>query len=133
MGLESAQARATENERLLEYGFRRFRNYPLLAKGQVIDHANVWLGQELTVPLIIDQDIKLSLTDDARRKMKVKLVYDSPIPAPIILGTEVAKLRIEAPGFEFEEVPVLAGADVPKAGFVGRVTGALEYLILGPS
>ena len=133
MGLESAQARAAENERLLEYGFRRFRNYPLLAKGQVIDHANVWLGQELTVPLIIDQDIKLSLTDDARRKMKVKLVYDSPIPAPISLGTEVARLRIEAPGFEFEEVPVLAGADVPKAGLVGRVTGALEYLILGPS
>ena len=32
-----------------------------------------------------------------------------------------------------EEVPVFAGADVAKADFVGRVTGALEYLIFGPS
>lgn len=133
MGLNSAQARATENERLLEFGFRRFRNYPLLTEGQVIDHANVWLGEDLTVPMVIDRDIKLSLTDDARRKMKVKLVYNSPIPAPITQGTEIAKLRVEAPGFDFEDVPILAGADVPKAGLVGRVTGALEYLILGPS
>ncbi len=133
MGLTSAQARASENERLLEYGFRRFRNYPLVTKGQTIDHANVWLGKELTVPLVVDRDIKLSLTDDARRKMAVKLIYDTPIPAPIQEGSEVARIKIEAPGITMEDVPVLAGADVQKADFVGRVTGALEYLIFGPS
>jgi len=133
MGLSSAQARATENERLLEYGFRRFRNYPLIAKGEAVDHANVWLGKELTVPLVVDRDVMVSLTDDARRQMQIKLIYNTPIPAPIAQGTEVAKVRIEAPGFEFEEVPVYAGADVAKADFVGRVTGALEYLIFGPS
>ncbi len=133
MGLDSARARATENERLLEYGFRRFRNYPLMTEGQVIDHANVWLGKELTVPLVIDRDVKLTLTDDARRKMQVKIVYESPLPAPIVEGTEVAKLKIDVPGFNFDDVPILAGANVPKAGFLRRVTGALEYIVLGPS
>jgi len=133
MGLNTVQARATENERLLELGFRRFQNYPLMTKGQEIDHANVWLGQELTVPLVIDRDIKLSLTDQARRQMQIKLIYDTPIPAPIQLGSEVAKIRIEVPGLTMEDIPVLAGADVPRADFVGRVTGALEYLIFGPS
>ena len=40
---------------------------------------------------------------------------------------------IEAPGVAMREVPVFAGGDVGKADFVGRVTGALEYLIFGPS
>ncbi len=133
MGLSSAQARATENERLLEFGFRRFRNYSLLTKGQEVDHANVWLGEDLTVPLVIDRDIKLSLTDEARRALKIKLIYETPIPAPIREGSALAKIRIEAPGLSMEEVPVLAGANVAKADFVGRVTGALEYLIFGPS
>lgn len=133
MGLNSARARATENERLLEYGFRRFRNYPLMAKDQVIDHANVWLGKDLTVPLVVDRDVKVTLTDEARRQMAIKLVYETPIPAPIRQGTELARVTIEAPGFDFDEVPIFAGADVEKADFVGRVTGALEYLIFGPS
>ncbi|MGI9450472.1 MAG: D-alanyl-D-alanine carboxypeptidase family protein [Geminicoccaceae bacterium] len=133
MGLGSAQARATENERLLEFGFRRFRNYPLLTKGQEIDHANVWLGKELTVPLVVDRDIMVTLTDQARREMQIKLIYDTPIPAPIRQGSEVAKVIVEAPGLTMEEFPVLAGADVPKADLIGRVTGALEYLIFGPS
>jgi D-alanyl-D-alanine carboxypeptidase (penicillin-binding protein 5/6) len=133
MGLSSTQARATENERLLELGFRRFRNYALMTAGQTIDHANVWLGEELTVPLVIDRDVKVSLTDDARRQLQISLVYKTPIPAPIRKGSEVARVRVEAPGLALDDVPVLAGADVRKADFFGRVTGALEYLIFGPS
>ncbi|MEM8949739.1 MAG: D-alanyl-D-alanine carboxypeptidase family protein [Pseudomonadota bacterium] len=133
VGLDSAQARALENERLLEYGFRRFRNYALMTKGQAIEHASVWLGREPTVPLIVDQDVKISMSDEARRSLKVKLTYETPVPAPIAAGDRVASLRIEAPGLAVQEVPVFAGGDVGKADFVGRVTGALEYLIFGPS
>jgi D-alanyl-D-alanine carboxypeptidase (penicillin-binding protein 5/6) len=133
VGLESPEARALENERLLEYGFRRFRNYPLIQKGQELEHASVWLGVEPTVPLVVDRDVKVSMSDEARRAMKVRLIYRAPLPAPVSRGEPVAMLRIDAPGLDLEAVPVVAGADVAKAGFVGRVTGALEYLIFGPS
>jgi D-alanyl-D-alanine carboxypeptidase (penicillin-binding protein 5/6) len=133
VGLDSANARALENERLLEYGFRRFRNYSLMTEGEEIEHASVWLGEEPTVPLVVARDIKLSLSDRARRAMKVKLTYQSPLPAPIVAGEQVAVMTIEVPGQDVDEVPVLAGADIAKADLVGRVTGALEYLIFGPS
>ena len=133
VGLGSPDARALESERLLEYGFRRFRNYELITKGQEIGHASVWLGSEPTVPLIVEQDVKISMTDRTRRAMKVKLVYDSPVPAPVSADDRLASIRIEAPGMEIEDIPVFAGADIGKADFVGRVTGALEYLIFGPS
>jgi D-alanyl-D-alanine carboxypeptidase (penicillin-binding protein 5/6) len=133
VGLDSPEARALENERLLEYGFRRFRNYALINQGQEIEYASVWLGDEPTVPLIVDRDVKISMSEEARRNMTIKLMYETPLPAPVSRGEEVARLKIEAPGLAVEEVPVLAGADVGKADFVGRVTGALEYLIFGPS
>ena len=133
VGLNTAKARALENERLLEHGFRRFRNYALMTEGQTIDLANVWLGRELTVPLIVDRAVKVSLTDKARRALRVKLLYDSPIPAPVAANDKIGIIKIEAPGLAYGDVPVFAGADVDKADFVGRVTGALEYLIFGPS
>ncbi|MGI9498797.1 MAG: D-alanyl-D-alanine carboxypeptidase family protein, partial [Geminicoccaceae bacterium] len=132
VGLDSAEARALENERLLEYGFRRFRNYSLITSGQEIEHASVWLGSEPTVPLVVDRDVKISMSQEARRALKVKLMYEAPVPAPVVAGDRLASIRIEAPGVE-EVVPVFAGGDVGKADFVGRVTGALEYLIFGPS
>ena len=133
VGLDSAQARALENERLLEYGFRRFRNYSLMTRGQAIEHASVWLGREPTVPLVVDQDVKISMPQQARRALKVKLTYETPVPAPIAAGDRLASIRVEAPGIAAQEVPVFAGESVDKADFVGRVTGALEYLIFGPS
>ena len=133
VGLDSPEARALENERLLEYGFRRFRNYSLMTRGQEVEHASIWLGSVPTVPLVVDRDVKISMSDRARRELKVKLLYDSPVPAPVAMDDRLGVIKIEAPGFGVEEVPVFAGADVDKADFVGRVTGALEYLIFGPS
>ena len=132
-GLETAEARKLESERLLEYGFRRFRNYSLITVGQELERASVWLGKEPTVPLVAGADVKLSLSDRARRGMKVTLTYQSPLPAPVIAGDQVATIKIEAPGLDVDAVPVIAGEDVGKADLVGRVTGALEYLIFGPS
>ncbi|MEZ5930780.1 MAG: D-alanyl-D-alanine carboxypeptidase family protein [Alphaproteobacteria bacterium] len=133
VGLDSPEARGLESERLLEYGFRRFRNYALMRKGQTIGNASVWLGSGPTVPLVVDRDVKVSLTDQARRALKVKLLYESPVPAPIALDDRLGIVRIEAPGLAAQDVPIFAGADIDKADFVGRVTGALEYLIFGPS
>ncbi len=133
VGLDSPEARALETERLLEYGFRRFRNYSLMSKGEEIEHASVWLGSEPTVPLVVDQDVKISMSEEARRALVVKLRYPSPVPAPVTIGDRLASLTIEAPGLPVQEVPLFAGGSVDKADFVGRVTGALEYLIFGPS
>ena len=100
VGLDSAQARALENERLLEYGFRRFRNFSLITSGEEIEHASVWLGSEPTVPLVVDRDIKITLSEQSRRALKVKLMYETPVPAPVAAGDRLASLMIEAPGVE---------------------------------
>lgn len=132
-GLPSKKARATESARLLDWAFREFGNYELFKAGEVVDVAPTWLGTDPTIELKINQDVRLTMSKKSRRKMKVSVQYQSPIPAPIVAGQEVGKLVVEAPNFETIEVPLTAGNGVEQLGLFGRLGAALEFLLWGES
>ncbi len=132
-GLERPSQRANEGERLLEYGFRAFKNYRLLTAGQTVEQADVWLGAADRVPLVVQEDVVVTLAPEARDELQVKVVYDGPVPAPVVSGQEVGRVEITAPGLEPRLLPLVAAADVPAANLFGRVTAALAYLIWGPT
>jgi D-alanyl-D-alanine carboxypeptidase (penicillin-binding protein 5/6) len=130
-GLPSMQARADESDRLLSWGFREFDNYALFKAGDTVDEAPVWLGAEETVPLVIASDLKVTLPRSDRNGMQVAVVYDSPIPAPVPAGQEIAKLRVTWPGGVPVEVPLQAGRDVEQLGAFGRIAASVKFLLLG--
>lgn len=130
-GLNSERQRASESQRLIEYGFRAFKTYDLFKAGQVVEQAPVWLGSDGAVPLIVPEDVSITLSRAARARMKVKVVYDSPIPAPIEEGQDVAHLLIEAPDTEDRVIPLKAGAKVGEIGPFGRLGALFSYLIFG--
>ncbi len=130
-GLKSNRARAREAERLLNYGFRNFSVYALFKAGDIVDTANVWLGMNGKVPLVIEEDVILSLNRQDRRKMKVKIVYTGPIPAPIAKGQPIATLEISAKDMKPVTLPLVAGADISKLGGVSRLKAAFNYLLMG--
>jgi D-alanyl-D-alanine carboxypeptidase (penicillin-binding protein 5/6) len=132
-GLQRPGDRAREAERLLEYGFNQFKSYQLFAAGEAVGQAGVWLGNEPTVPLVLDRDVVISLTPEARRELEVKVVYDGPVPAPVAKGAQIAELEIAAPGLEPRRLPLMASQEVRPAGLLSRVTSAIGYLIWGPS
>lgn len=132
-GLESVRQRSSEGERLLEWGFREFDNYTLLERGEVIDEATVWLGDQSTVPLVTEDALILTMPRAARKEMRVTVEYEGPIPAPIVKSQVLARLRVAAPGIEDRVVPLRAGEDIGKLGPFGRITSAVGHLIWGPS
>ncbi len=132
-GLDSVNARSTESERFLDWGFREFDNYPLFEKAQVVSDADVWIGDKQAVPLISKRDITLTLPRVSRREMTVKVEYEGPIPAPIEAGQQLATLRVSAPDMEDRTFPLYAGESVGKLGPLGRITSAIGYLVWGPS
>ncbi|MCP5373557.1 MAG: D-alanyl-D-alanine carboxypeptidase [Hyphomicrobiales bacterium] len=132
-GLESRKERAREPERLLEWGFRHFGNYALFKGGETVMDANVWLGSQGTVPLLIADDLVITLPRQARKNMKVVVRMAEPIPAPIAKGSQIATLVIKAPGTEDREIPLVAGGEVEQLGFVGRLGAALQYIVWGSS
>jgi D-alanyl-D-alanine carboxypeptidase (penicillin-binding protein 5/6) len=130
-GMSSMKDRWAEGPRMMEWAFREFENYTLLKPGDSITDAEVWLGDAATVPLVAKDKLEVTLPRRVRRDMKVSAVYTGPIPAPIKKGDTVGKLVISAPGVETMELPLVAGADVPKLGFTGRISAALRRIIWG--
>ena len=132
-GLPSRQARASETERLIDWGFREFNNYALFKGGETVSEAEVWLGQSPKVSLVVEKDLVVTLPRKARTDMKVVVAIQAPVPAPINKGTAVAKLVVKVPGETPIEVPLVAGADVERLGFVGRIAAALKHILWGDS
>ena len=132
-GLVSKKIRSSESERLLEWGFREFDNYALFKAGDAVTDAEVWLGKAPNIPLVIENDLTLTLPKSSRRKMVVKAIYETPIPAPVAKGDRVATLSISAPGVDAIEVPLVAGEGVKKLGLTGRLMAAVNYILWGTS
>ncbi len=130
-GLGSMQNRADETRRLMEWGFREFENYKPFRAGETLAEADVWLGSQKTVPLVIDQDVVVTMPRRARDNAKITLKYDGPLAAPIARGATVGKIVIESPDAATVEVPVKAAASVERLGFMGRMSAALGYLLWG--
>jgi D-alanyl-D-alanine carboxypeptidase (penicillin-binding protein 5/6) len=130
-GLKSVSQRAREAERLLKWGFREFNNYAMFKAGEKVEDAEVWLGESGAVPLVTDKDVTVTLPRKHRADMKVAVVYDGPIPAPIAQGTQVAKLVITTPEREPTEIPLYAGESVEQLGIMGRLFAALGHLVWG--
>jgi D-alanyl-D-alanine carboxypeptidase (penicillin-binding protein 5/6) len=130
-GFEGVKQRSIESERLLDMGFRDFNNYPLFTANAVVDDAEVWLGAEATVPLVIEDELLLTMSRKTRRNMTVSVAYESPVPAPIARGTRLAELRIEGPNMEPVVRDLVAGISVDRLGFVGRLGAAISHIVWG--
>lgn len=130
-GLESVNQRSRESERLIDMGFRDFNNYALFSANDVVENAQVWLGAEATVPLILEDDVLLTMSRKARRDMTVTVAYESPVAAPIAKGARIAELRIEGPNMAPIVRDLVAGEAVDRLGFVGRLGAAISHIVWG--
>lgn len=130
-GLEDEKARAQEGARLLEWGLKGFENHALLAKGDVVAEANVAMGQEKTVPLIVDQDFTATIPVNVKNDLKVEVVYDGPVIAPVRKGDEIGTLRITVPRVGSHELPLYAGEDVNGLGFFARTMMKAKHFFGG--
>lgn len=132
-GLPSTKARRVESERLLNWGFREFNNYALFKAGETVVEANAWMGEQGTVPLVIEQDVTLTIKRKSRRGLKVSAVYDGPVAAPIKKGDKLGNLKIVIPDSDNLEIPLLAGKDVGQLGTFSRLGAALRFVLWGES
>ncbi|MDP6476271.1 MAG: D-alanyl-D-alanine carboxypeptidase family protein [Alphaproteobacteria bacterium] len=131
-GMSNVNERAREVERLLDHGFTEYSNYTLFKAGDIVEQIEVWLGDKVNVPLIINHDLTVTLSRTERRDLKVKVLAPGPIPAPVNKGAEVAKLVvISAADKKPIEFPLVAGTDVGRLSAFGRIGGAFNHLLWG--
>ncbi|NCF49667.1 MAG: D-alanyl-D-alanine carboxypeptidase, partial [Bacteroidetes bacterium] len=131
-GMASMKQRSSESRRLMDLMFREFKLYKLFDKDETVDQANVWLGEQSKVNLVLEEELHLVLSRNDRRKMKVTLQWNDPVPAPITAGQPVGKLILDLPDGK-TSYNLLAANSVDDLGMFDRVGEALKYLIFGAS
>jgi len=131
MGMPTVKERSDEAARLMQWGFSSTGVYTLLKPNQVVENAAVWMGIAPSVPVMVRDEVKVTLTREARSSLKAEVVMNEPVPAPIASGQQVGVVRVTAPGIEMQEYPVFAQAEVPELGFLGRLTAKARYFVSG--
>ncbi|MEC8765331.1 MAG: D-alanyl-D-alanine carboxypeptidase family protein [Pseudomonadota bacterium] len=129
-GMKSMKQRSSESRRLIDLMFREFKLYRFYDKGQPVDRANVWLGTKNKIDLVLEEPLHLVMARSDRRKMKVSVNWNDPVPAPIAAGQAIGTLVLELPSGK-TTYPLLAAENVDGLGMFDRVGEALKYLIFG--
>lgn len=130
-GLESERQRATEAERMMNWGFGAFGTYKLLRAGETVETADLWLGQKDAAPLAIEKDLTVTLPRAAREDLKVMIRYEGPVAAPVYKGERLGTLIVTAPDVDPIERPLFVAETVERLGPVGRVIETLGALVSG--
>jgi D-alanyl-D-alanine carboxypeptidase (penicillin-binding protein 5/6) len=129
-GLPSWDARVQESTRLIQWGFNAWTAKPLFKAGAKVGSARVQLGSSSEVTLVAPRDLAVTVPaglPTGATGMKIR--YQGPIAAPIAKGDHIADLVITTADTPPQVVPLVAGEDVGKAGFFGRIWLGLKQLV----
>lgn len=130
-GLGSTRQRIDESVKFMNWGFRAWQAKLVVAKGKLVDTAEVQLGSANHVGLVAPDNLSVTLPGGATPDLQGRVVYDGPIKAPIKAGQHIADLVITTPDMAPQRVPLVAAEDVPLAGFFGRAWAGLKGLFGG--
>ena len=131
LGTTSDQARAQESQKLLAYGFRFFRNYPLYKAGQELNKPKVWKGMTDSVALGLGGDLSLTIPRGSEDTLAATLDLPVVIEAPLAAGEVVGHLLVTLEGEEVAREPLLALQAVEEAGFVKAIWHSIVLFFQG--
>jgi len=129
-GLSTANARADEAKKLLEWGYRNFDQRILFAEGQTIGAAKVYGGASGHVDLVAPSQVRVMLPKSGAEKLIARIVYNGPVPAPVVRGQPIGALKVWRSDNLILEMPLKAAEDVGKGGLSRRAFDAVTEMVI---
>jgi D-alanyl-D-alanine carboxypeptidase (penicillin-binding protein 5/6) len=120
LGASSDGARVQETLKLLNYGFQSHNMMRIYGADQPLSQFRVWKGAEKMVSAGFTEDLIMSLPKGKEKKIEPVLESQQPVLAPLKRGQEIGMLTLTVDGELYGSFPVVALADVPQAGVLGR-------------
>ena len=130
-GFESKNTRSRESKKLLTWGITNFDLVEIAKSNEPIDQIDVWLGKKEQVSVYVRNDIYKTIPKARKRLLKVSLVYNGPVQAPIKKDDVIGKLKVVYDGEFLNEYEILALNDVKKLNVFSRLLKSINFLIWG--
>ncbi len=128
VGTPSDNARATESQKLLNYGFQFHEAKVIYKQGQAISKLKVWKGHNDVLAATVDSDLVLTYPKGQYDKIKATVTSIQPLIAPIAKGQPVGSIKFTLDGKPLLERKLLASEEVAVAGIFGRLWDGLKLM-----
>ena len=130
MGTNSDEARASETQKLLNYGFRYYETRKLYSAGQVLSDARVWGGEADTVKVGFADDELVTMPRQNADSIPASLELAPEIEAPIAAGDVLGKIIVGTADNVLLEREVVALEPVAEGGFFKRLFDKVKLFFM---
>lgn len=130
MGAASEEARASESQKLLTYGFRYFETARLYGADETLKQVRVWGGKHQSVQVGIEDDLVLTIPRGGREDLKAEISLGAEVHAPLAKGDVLGQLRVQLPDGEPMMIPVVALNGVQESGFFASLWDSIALFFL---
>ena len=124
LGSASKRTRASENNSLLNYGFRFFQNLRPLSAEVTLVEPRVWKGATESLHAGVLESVVLTVPRE-RTAADITVKVDEQLEAPLSRGDVIGSVQVVRGGEVLFETPLLVLEDVPSGGFFKRLMDAL--------
>jgi D-alanyl-D-alanine carboxypeptidase (penicillin-binding protein 5/6) len=130
MGTGSREARATESQKLLNWGYAAWDAVRLFDAGKPIATPAVWKGVTKEAKLGAAAPVFVTVPRGEGDKLKTEVQRTDPLVAPLAKGQRIGTVKVSTTGgTPVAEVPLVVMEPVEQAGIVGRAWDALRLWI----
>ena len=129
LGAANEAMRATESQKLLNYGFQFYESTLVYKRAQAINNLRLYKGQDKTVATTVAKNLYLTLPKGDYARVKASMTSQQPLIAPISAGQEIGKITFSLDGKVINEQPLIAAKAVGEAGFFGRMIDSVKLMV----
>ncbi|WP_353135229.1 D-alanyl-D-alanine carboxypeptidase family protein [Limnohabitans sp.] len=129
LGASSENARATETQKLLNWGYSAFDAIKLFDANQAVVSPNVWKGRGNQVKLGRFSPIVVAVPSGAAGRIQTQVARPEPLVAPLNRGQIVGALQVSLDQKPLVDVPLQVLETVEQAGFLGRAWDAVRLWV----
>lgn len=126
MGAPSDEARFTDAQKLLNYGFRFYETTQLLGEGEVFERHRVYGGAQDTVAVGVAEQLLVTVPRGSRERLELTTTQVEPLDAPVSAGQAVGSLRVTLEGDLLTAVPLITLEPVAQGSLWQRLEDSVR-------
>jgi serine-type D-Ala-D-Ala carboxypeptidase (penicillin-binding protein 5/6) len=130
MGTASEEARASESQKLMTYGFRYYETVALYSGDESLKKVRVWGGSHGSINLGLENDIVVTIPRGARDNLAAHMDISSEITAPLTKGQALGTLTVRMNEEVLLSSTLVALNAVEEAGFFSRLWDQIALFFL---
>ena len=130
-GFNTKNDRSRESAKLLTWGLTNFDLIEIAKTNLPIENISVWQGKKDSVGVYVKKDIYKTVPKARKKNLKVTMIYNGPIQAPINKDDILGKLIVSYKNETIEEYNLFAFEDVKILNMFSRLIKSINFLIWG--